>query len=130
MMVLFSAKHPSEVKEAHCEELRALGFPIDSCVDPLPAFAAEAPEGPAADAPPDGAGALDDDERSGEFYMLMTQKIKFPKELSNCETKPCLLSTGCFTSPRTRFVIFAIKLACFPDVFAGSHGIQRLNLIP
>ena len=26
VMVLFSAKHPSEVKEVHCEELRALGF--------------------------------------------------------------------------------------------------------
>ena len=24
--MVFSAKHPSEVKEVHCEELRALGF--------------------------------------------------------------------------------------------------------
>ena len=51
VMVLFSAKHPSDVKEVHREELRALGFPVDSCDEPLPAFAAEAPEGPAADAP-------------------------------------------------------------------------------
>ena len=69
VMVLFSAKHPSEVKEVHCEELRALGFPIDSCDEPLPAFAAEAPEGPAADAPPEGPEAGDVVEGSGELLQ-------------------------------------------------------------
>ena len=46
-----------QVNEDLCEELRALGCPIDNCDEPLPALAAEAPESLAADAPPDGRDA-------------------------------------------------------------------------
>ena len=103
MMVLFSAKHPSEVKEAHCEELRALGFPIDSCVDPLPAFAAEAPEGPAADAPPDGAGALDDDERSGELLHANDSEDKVPERVIKLRDQAMSLEHRLFHFPKNPF---------------------------
>ena len=103
-MVLFSAKHPSEVKEAHCEELRALGFPIDSCVDPLPAFAAEAPEGPAADAPPDGAGALDDDERSGELLLHANDsEDKVPERVIKLRDQAMSLERRLFHFPKNPF---------------------------
>ena len=103
VMVLFSAKHPSEVKEAHCEELRALGFPIDSCVDPLPAFAAEAPEGPAADAPPDGAGALDDDERSGELLHANDSEHKVPERVIKLRDQAMSLEHRLFHFPKNPF---------------------------
>ena len=103
VMVLFSAKHPSEVKEAHCEELRALGFPIDSCVDPLPAFAAKAPEGPAADAPPDGAGALDDDERSGELLHGNDSEDKVPGRVIKLRDQAMSLEHRLFHFPKNPF---------------------------
>ena len=124
VMVLFSAKHPSDVKEVHCEELRALGFPIDSCDEPLPAFAAEAPEGPAADAPPDGPEAGDDAEGSGELLQDDGSEDKVPERI----VKRCQSSTDCSTSRRILSVTSVIRLACFQGVFAGSLVIQRLSL--
>ena len=47
----------------------------------MPAFAAEAPEGPAADAPPDGAGALEAAEGSGELLQDDDSEDKVPKRI-------------------------------------------------
>ena len=102
-MVLFSAKHPSDVKEVHCEELRALGFPIDSCVEPLPAFAAEAPEGPAADAPPDGADAVEAAEGSGELLQDDDAEDKVPERIIKLRNQVMSLEHRLFHFPKNPF---------------------------
>ena len=128
-MVLFSAKHPSDVKEIHCEELRALGFLIDSCDEPLPAFAAEAPEGPAADAPPDGPEAGDVAEASGELLQDDGSEDKVPERIVKLRNQAMSVEHRLLQVPRILSMTSAIRLACFRGVFAGSLVIQRLSLI-
>ena len=101
--MVFSAKHPSEVREVHCEELRALGFPLDSCDEPLPAFAAEAPEGPAADAPPEGPEAGDVVEGSGELLQDDGSEDKVAERIVKLRDQASSVEHRLFHFPKNPF---------------------------
>ena len=107
VLVLFSAKHPSDISSDLCSELRDLGFPIDLCG--ISALAAEAPEGSAADAPPDTGSAADappgigNDERPIEVEPKDDSEDKVPERVVKLRDQAMTVEHRLFHFPKNPF---------------------------
>ena len=103
VMVLYSAKHPSQVDDDVCEQLRILGFPIDACDHQLPALAAEAPEGQAADAPPEGVDEAAPAEASADVDPEGVSEDKVPERVLKLRDQAMTLEHRLFHFPKNPF---------------------------
>ena len=102
-MVLFSAKHPSDVKEVHCEELRALGFPIDSCDEPLPPLLLRLPRVRLQMRRPTGLMQAMLLRGRASCFRTMVQKIKVPERIVKLRNQAMSVEHRLFHFPKNPF---------------------------